>query len=79
MFNSSQSRARYSEIMNWKTDEDFQEESDASDPPQFIIMWESRVQHLYLAERLFFLSVFCIIVIFAITGNVLTLVVIAMR
>lgn len=81
MFNFSQMRTRYSEIMNWKTDEDYQVKSDAmiSDPPPLLIMWESHLRHLYLEERLWFLSWTCIVTVLAVAGNILTLGVIIIR
>lgn len=82
MFNFSQPRMRYSEIIKWKADEDYQvDESEvmASDAPTYIIMWESNVRHLFVEERLWFLSWTCLITALAIIGNVLTLCVVVMR
>lgn len=83
MLNFSQARAHYSEIINSKTDGDYQVETDASlamsNPPPVIILWESFLQHLSFEERILFLSLTCIISVLAVIGNVLTLCVVLFR
>lgn len=76
MFNSSHSRAHYAEIMNWKTDGDYQAESDA---PQTIYMWESQLRPLDLSERMLFLGLFVAIIALGVVGNILTLYVVVTR
>lgn len=80
MYNLTQSSTRYAEIMNWKDEGDYQSVTDsASDPPQLMVVWEHVLQHLNFAERIFFLSTYCVIAVFATIGNVLTLYVVFTR
>lgn len=80
MFNLNHSSTRYAKIMNWKDEGDYQVGIDsASDPPQLMVVWEQFLQHLNFAERIFFLSTYCAITVFATIGNVLTLYVVFTR
>lgn len=78
MFNFSRSWIYYANIVNWKTDGDHQPKSDAkSDPP--LTLWESQLLTVNVTERMFFLSVCCVVTVLAIIGNILTLYAILVR
>lgn len=65
--------------MDWKSDDEQSESVAMGDMPGFIVVWESGVKHLNPLERFTFLSLVCIISVFAIAGNILTLYVVFVR
>ena len=74
MLNYSRLPTRYERIMNWKSDEDSQTDSESmSELPGFVLVWENNLQHLHWTERMVFLGLFSIVTLFALIGNILTL------
>lgn len=74
MLNFSRLPIHYARNMNWKTDGDYEAESESmSKAPPLMVVWETVLQHLHWGERMTFLVLFWVVAVLAVNGNVLTL------